>query len=161
MRYELKVDGLTELNDMLGQMEGRAMSVAAQALYEGAGVMAQEVTEQISRIQTAPFKYARPGDYRLPSPEEKAILEEAGAGIAKFAKDDDEVNTSVGFRKSGYADLNGEKKAIAQIANAINSGTSFMKKQPFLRKAFSQSKGAAESAIENGLKSRLDELDLG
>ena len=51
-------------------------------------------------------------------------------------------------------------KPVPLIANAINSGTSFMKKQPFLRKAFTQSKGPANAAIENGLLSRLDELGL-
>lgn len=40
-----------------------------------------------------------------------------------------------------------DMKPIGVIANAINSGTSFMKKQPFFRKAVNKSKGAAVDAI--------------
>ena len=53
------------------------------------------------------------------------------------------------------------QKPVAVIANSINSGTSFMSKQPFMRKAFSKAKGAAMAAIEAGIKAREDELDLG
>ena len=48
--------------------------------------------------------------------------------------------------------------AVPLIANAINSGTSFMQKQPFMRKAFSSKKGAAQAAIEAGIASREDML---
>lgn len=50
------------------------------------------------------------------------------------------------------------QKPVGAIAGSINSGTSFMQKQPFIRKAFSQSKGAAEAAIENKLREELDKL---
>lgn len=52
------------------------------------------------------------------------------------------------------------QKPVGVIANSINSGTSFMEKQPFMRKAFSKSKSAATAAIEAGIKARLDELDI-
>lgn len=51
-------------------------------------------------------------------------------------------------------------KPVGVIVNSINSGTSFMEKQPFMRKAFSKSKSAATAAIEAGIKARLDELDI-
>jgi len=82
---------------------------------------------------------------RLPSPEEKEIVLQASAGIARFDKNGLEVNTSVGFRNAGYAELKGKTKPIPQIVNAINSGTSFMKKQPFVRKA---ARSGGQKAIE-------------
>ena len=81
-------------------------------------------------------------------------------GVAKFRKNGVSVQTSVGYQNAGYGTINGKTKPVPQIANAINSGTSFMKKQPFMRRAFSQSKGAAEAAIEAGIKSREDEIDI-
>ncbi len=81
--------------------------------------------------------------------------------MAKFRKTGVSVQTSVGYQNAGYASLNGKTKPVPLIANAINSGTSFMQKQPFMRKAFSQSKGPATAAIENGIKAREDELDIG
>ena len=89
----------------------------------------------------------------LPSPEEKAIVVEAGAGIAKFSKNGSEVDTSVGYRNSGYAFLAGRRKPIPLIVNSINSGTSFMRKQPFIRKAASS--GASKS-IE-AMKAKIEE----
>ena len=82
-------------------------------------------------------------------------------GIAKFKRKGVVIETSVGMENAGYADLAGKRVPIPQIANAINSGTSFREKQPFLRKAFSQSKKAAEAAIEAGIKAHEDLLDIG
>ena len=135
MPYEMKVDGMVEISKMLDKLEREAPAVAAQALYEGAGIMSEEMKREANGIRTEPFRYAAGGSSRLPSPEEKAIVLAAGAGIAKFDKNSTEVNTSVGYRSSGYADLNGKTKPIPQIVNSINSGTSFMQKQPFVRKA--------------------------
>ena len=153
MAYQMKVDGMVEISQVLSNLEDRAPAVAAQALYEGAGIMAEEIRKGAEGIQTAPFKYARGGDTRLPSPEEKEIVTAAGAGIAKFDKNGTEVDTSVGYRASGYADLNGKKKPIPLIVNAINSGTSFMKKQPFIRRA---ANSGAPKAME-AMKAKIEE----
>ena len=73
MGYELKVDGMAEISETLTKLEERAPAVAAKALYEGAGIMADEVKKGADSIRTAPFKWASnsAGDTRLPSPEEK------------------------------------------------------------------------------------------
>lgn len=155
----MKVDGMTEISEMLTKLEEKAPAIAAQALYDGAGIMAEEITKGAESIRTAPFKYAKE-ERRLPSPEEKEIVLQATAGIAKFDKEGTEINTSVGYRNAGYADLKGKTKPIPLIANSINHGTSFMQKQPFLRKAFSQQQGAAVAAIEAGIRAREDELEL-
>ena len=47
---------------------------------------------------------------------------------------------------------------MAVIANAINSGTSFMKKQPFIRKAVSQSKAKASEAISAEVERLVAEI---
>lgn len=137
MAYQMKVDGMAELSEMLEQMENEAPKVAARALYEGAGMMADEIRKGAEGIKTAPFDWASKskGETRLPSPEEKEIILAASAGIAKFNKNGTEVDTSVGFRNAGYAELNGKTVPIPVIVNAVNSGTSFMKKQPFVRKS--------------------------
>ena len=49
-------------------------------------------------------------------------------------------------------------KPIGAIANAINSGTSFMQKQPFMRKAFTKSKSKAIETIEAALEKRINEM---
>lgn len=161
MPFKIQVKGLDELLRQLEKAEGNAEHVAAEALYEGAGVMADAVSRAVKGIATEPFKYAAGGRKRKASPEEKAIIENAKAGVAKFRKNGISIQTSVGMQNAGYAELNGKTKPIPLIANSINSGTSFMQKQPFLRKAFSQNRSKAQSAIENGIKAHEKELKIG
>ena len=160
MGYELKVDGMTEISETLSKLEEKAPAVAAKALYEGAGIMAEEVRKGADSIKTAPFKWASSsaGATRLPSPEEKEIVQQASAGIAKFDKNGTEVQTSVGFRNAGYAQLKGKTVPIPKIVNAINSGTSFMKKQPFVRKAATAGGPRAIAAMKDVIETEFDAM---
>ena len=137
---------MSELNDMLTQMEDRAIPIASQALYTGAGIMADEVNKWAETIKTGPGSNRQ--DARYATPEEKEIVMNAAAGIAKFHKTDGEVDTSIGFGNAGYAELNGKTVPIPLIVNSINSGTSFMHKQPFIRKAASQGAPKAMKAMK-------------
>jgi len=159
MGFELKIDGMAEISEQLSKLETEAPAIAAKALYEGAGVMADSMQKGVATIRTAPFQYARDGQTRMPSPEEKAIVEQAAVGIAKFDKNGTEVNTSVGFRNAGYAMLAGKRVPIPKVVNAINSGTSFMKKQPFVRKAVNSGKAKAVQAITNTILAEVDAMN--
>lgn len=190
MPYSINVSGLAETEDALAQLGKAALGVAACGVYEGAGIIADSIGMGVQGISTAPFKWAKPGDKRMPSPEEKAALLGAAYGIAKFRKDGTRTQTIVGFQSSGYVavgwshmsnkartkyKMQGDKilhtskvqgkgtnmKPIPVIANAINSGTSFMNKQPFFRKAVSSSKGGAKAAIEGYIKGQLETLKIG
>ena len=160
MAITMKVEGIVELSAMLAQLGEKAQGIAAQGLYEGAGIMAEEIRKGADSIRTEEFHYAvfPAATQRLPTPEEKAIVQEAGAGIAKFQKNGSEVNTSVGFRNAGYAMLKGKSVPISKIVNAINSGTSFMKKQPFVRKAASSAAKKAEAAITKTIEQKFSEI---
>ena len=176
MPYYIKTEGMDELIQKLEKAGDRALGVGARALYKGAGVVADAISSGARSIATEPFKYAGGGTKRKPSPEEKAILNAAGAaGIAKFDKNGLSVNTAVGYNRSGYAQVNwnhmsnkartkykikggGNAKPVAVIANAINSGTSFMEKQPFIRKAITKSKGAAQSAMEATIEQLVEQI---
>lgn len=157
--WKIQMDGITQLEGKLDRLQEKAQEVAALGLYEGAGVMADKVSQAVQGIATAKRRHKEPFP-RLPTPEEKAVVAGAKHGVAKFRKTGVSVETSVGYQNSGYAALNGKAKPVPMIANAINSGTSFMQKQPFLRRAFSQGRSAAKAATENGIKSRLEELNL-
>lgn len=156
MAINMKVEGLLGLSEQLAQLGEDAQNVASSALYEGAGIMATEIQNGAEGIKTAPFHFAVFGT-REPSPEEKeAIL--GAVGIAKFEKNGAEVNTSVGYGNTGYAMVAGKRKAIAQIANAINSGTSFMNKQPFVRKAATSGGKKAGEAITKSIEDKFNAI---
>ena len=186
---------MVEISQLLSQMEEEAPAIAAQALYDGAAVMQKGLTEAALSIKTAPFKYAKGGEKRLPSPEEKQIVLTAGVGIARFDKNGTEVDTSVGYNAAGYADVNWNhmsgsartnykkqnfrklehmdaptlkmagvykrgtqnSKPIGAIANAINSGTSFMQKQPFFRKGVNKHQREAMESMKRRIEKRFEE----
>ena len=158
MPYEMKVDGMVEISELLEELDSKAPAVAAQALYEGAAVMRNGLQKQAETIRTAPFKYAKGGETRLPSPEEKEIVIQAGIGVAKFDKNGTEVNTSVGYSNAGYAELDGKTRPIPVIVNSINSGTSFMKKQPFIRKGANTNAQKAMTAMSEKIENALNEI---
>lgn len=158
MPYTMKVDGMDKITAMLKELGEQAGSAASAGLYDGAGVMADEIKENAKGIKTAPRKHSEPGG-RLPTPAEKAaVLAAEGSGIARFKKDQDGVNTSVGYAKAGYVIINGRRKPIPLIANAINSGTSFMKKQAFFRRAVNRGSRDAEAAIIRTIEAKIDAI---
>jgi len=160
MPYEMKVDGLAEVSELLDKMGQQAPAIASKALYQGAGIMADEIRKGAEGIKTAEFKYARKDETRLPSPEEKEIVRIATAGIAKFNKNGGEIDTSVGYQNAGYAELSGKKKPIPVIVNSINSGTSFMQKQPFVRKAANSGGKKAIAAMKNVIESEFEAANI-
>ena len=153
----IKTDGLDELARMLAELGNKAQGVASGALFDGAAVVADAMSNAIGSIQTEPFHYAPEGQTRLPSPQEKAALV-GKIGVAKFRKSGGEVDTRIGFTGSGYAKMAGQVKPVAVIARSINRGTSFMKKQPVFRRAVSQSKSAAQAAITAKAEEMFNEI---
>ena len=144
MADELKVDGMTEISELLSTLEEAAPAIAAEALYEGAGTMSAAINSAAESIKTGPGSTRE--EARYATPEEKAAVLAAGAGIAKFDKTGTEVNTSVGYKSAGYAVIKGKTKPVPLIVNSINSGTSFMHKQPFVRQA-ARSGGAKAMSV--------------
>ena len=86
MPFSIQVTGMEDVIRKLDKIGEKAQEVAAQGLYEGAGVMADSISSAINGIATEPFKYAKGGRQRKPSPEEKALLAQAKHGVAKFRK---------------------------------------------------------------------------
>ena len=156
MAMTMKVDGIEELSRKLTDLGDRAEEVAAKALYAGAGVMANAYRNAAASVRAQPFRYAV-FKKRDPSFEEKAAIQ-GQTGIARFDKNGSEVQTSIGFSGSGYVTIAGKQKAVRKIANAINSGTSFMNKQPVFRKAATQTAPAASAAIVAKAEQLIDEI---
>ena len=156
--FSIEITGMDELFRVFEKASKESEKIASEALYEGAGIVADAVSKEINSIKTEPFKYAKDGKKRKPSPEEKEIIKKARHGVAKFKKNGIDVTTSVGFQNAGYAKLKGKTVPVAVIANTINSGTSFMPPQPFLRKAFKQNEGKAQTTIENIINKKTEEL---
>ena len=157
MQMSIKTDGIEELGRMMAELNDKAFDVASGALFDGAGIVGDAYKAAVNRIQTEPFKYTVTGK-RKASPDEKAALV-GKTGIAKFDKTGDEVNTLVGVSgAAGYATVGGKPKAVRLIGRSINSGTSFMEKQPVFRQAVSKSSGPAKAAIVSKAEQMFNEI---
>ena len=154
MAMTVKVDGMETISMMLQNLGDKAEGIASRGLFEGAGIMADEIRKEAAGIRTGPGA-SREGA-RYATQEEKQIVMNAAAGIAKFKKNGTEVDTSIGFRNAGYAEINGKSVPIPKIVNAINSGTSFMHKQPFVRKAANRAKERASEAIRASIEADVN-----
>ena len=158
MPMEITTKGMTELTKMIESMNGKAREVAAGSLYRGAGIVADALAGADEGISTEPFRGKRKYGTRLPSPEEKAALQ-GKTGVGRFRDDGSGVNTVVGFSKNaGYTMLGKRKTPVIEIARSINSGTSFMSKQPVYRKAVSGSRKSAEDAIVKKAEEMLNDI---
>ena len=156
MAMTVKVNGLETISMMLQDLGDKAEGIASRGLFEGAGIMADEIRKEAAGIRTGPG--ASRESARYATQEEKQIVMNAAAGIAKFKKNGTEVDTSIGFRNAGYAEINGKSVPIPKIVNAINSGTSFMHKQPFVRKAANRAKERASEAIRASIEADLNKI---
>ena len=157
MAMKMQVTGIEELSRKLNTLGERAQDIAARSLYTGAGVMADAYAQAVNSIHAEDFRYAAGGRKRDPSLEEKAAIQ-GKIGIAKFDKNGSEVGTAVGISNGGYVAIAGKQKAVRKIANAINSGTSFMRKQPVFRRAATQTRNAASQAIVDTADRLIDEI---
>lgn len=156
MAGSMKTNGTEELSAMLAQLEQEAPNIASKALYEGAGVVADAYAAAVAQIRTEPFRYATENNKRLASPAEKGALTKS-TGVAKFNKNGSEVDTIVGAAE-GYSTVAGKTKATKLLARSINSGTSFMVKQPVFRKASSGSRAAAQAKMVETADTLINEI---
>lgn len=158
----MQISGLDELDEQLTLAGNAAQGIAKASLYEGANIMANAIHSGLDRIQTEPWRYATDSDKRLPSPEEKAAILSAKFGVAKHEGSGAEVNTVVGLTGSGYVELQGKsgsrRVAAALLLRSIQSGTSFMKAQPIVRRAVNGAKGAATAKIAAEGEARLNKI---
>lgn len=165
MAMTIRTDGMEDVNKMLASLGEKATEIASKGLYDGAGIVADSMKNGINRIVTEPFNYIASSDAtgtkRYASPDEKAALI-GKSGIAKFQNTGAEVNTLVGIGSAaGYATVGGKKKAVRLIARSINSGTSFMHKQPVFRQAVTSSTAAAQAAIAAKIEQMINEISGG
>lgn len=151
----ISTNGTAELEEMLNRLGESAYKVGKAALYEGAKVVADSYTAAVKSIAVSARRWHNEPGGRLPTREERDSL---GIGIAKFQENGlDEVSTIVGV-PDGYTTVNGRQKATKLIARSINSGTSFMKKQPVFRRAATTSRAPAQEAMIRKADEMIEQL---
>lgn len=141
--------GLAEYEKMLSRLSTGSRQVAGKAVYAGAKIITDAVRKEIQDLKVRDHNFASPGNPTdaINPAQQKGLLD--GLGIASMQEDKGYIHVKVGFK--GY---NGMKTAAhpqgqpnAEVARSLQSGTSYMIKQPFVTRAVQKNRKAAEKEM--------------
>ena len=154
---KLNFKGIDEYVAQLQKLQDMSRECIGSAVYAGAGVVADAVKQAIrdlpvdERTITADG-YMMQGISRL----QKAGLID-GFGIAPLRNENGYMHVKLGF--AGYNAVKTKSYPHGQpnsvIARSVNSGTSFRQRIPFVDRAVSSIKNAAEQAMKNTLDKEI------
>ena len=138
----LQFKGLDTYIAQLEKAADKTTGLMKRAVFDGAAQVANAAHAQVAALPVVD-EYTPPS--KLPirgirQEQKQGLL--AGLGLAKMRDDGGYINTHIGF--DGY---NSFGQPNSMIARSINSGSSTRAKIPFMQRAISASKGAAEGAM--------------
>lgn len=145
---------LEEYMSTINQLSEKSEAVCKEAVYKGAQVVANQVRTNMNAIPTDEHWGTAKRKKNGPTKKEKKDITN-GFGIAPIDNYDGQINTSVGFEGAMYND---EGKAILMLARSVNSGTSFMTKNPFFEKAVRVSKNKAKQTMIKTAEDAIEKI---
>lgn len=141
----------------------KAVTVAKVAVYAGVGVLADAIQTEISELPEEsgfihPKKKPPAHKRNVISSWDKAILSQR-LGISHIEATGDKASAVVSF--AGYNGRPTEKYPngvpVPMIARSIESGSSLREKNPFIRRAYNNSRSRAlQTAVDAGQKAIND-----
>lgn len=124
-----------------------------RSVYKGAKIVTDAIRKNIDALPVGP-----PRDGKV-TRKQKAGLQD-GLGISQFRMDGSFLNVKVGM--DGYNTETSKKhpkgQANAMIARALESGSSFAPKHPFIGPAVNATKASAEKAIAKAFDEQCEKL---
>lgn len=141
----MKIKGDQELMDKLSALRRLRPEAQRKALYAGANVMADTLTQAVGEL---PIDNTLRFPLHVISTADREDVA-AGVGVAPFRDNGDVVDTLVGF--NGYIRRKEEKfpngVPVPLIVRSIESGSSVRAEHPFVRRAMRAAKKAAIAAM--------------
>lgn len=159
---KFKFEGVDDLIAQYEKIGGNTEKVIGTAIYKGAGVVMNKVEAAVDGISTDNRFGTTDRPNTGPSTIQKLGLIHS-LGITPMRKDGDYYNVKIGF--DGYNNV--KTKAWPQgqpnsmVARAVESGTSWMTKQPFMRRAESAAKSPCEQAMAYVVDEEIKKLMKG
>lgn len=150
--------GLDDYIALLGNLEFKAPDVCGMAIYQGAKIVADQIRSNIEALPVSESKSTKGGRRNPTQAEKDGLLE--GLGVAKKQTDGSFINVKIGM--DGYNNDRTKKypngKPNAMIARSIESGTTFMNRIPFISRAVSSTKAAAEAAMKDEVDKQIAKI---
>lgn len=145
---KFQFEGVDKLIAQYEKLQGNTEEMIGKAIYNGAGVVMKSCVAAVEGIATDNRFGTQENPTTGPSTIQKIGLRNA-IGITKMRNDNGFRNVKIGF--DGYNTVKTKRWPQGQpnmmVARAVESGTSWMQKQPFMRKAEQSSRSACEKAM--------------
>ena len=159
---DLKVDGLELFSSKLQNLTENISKINNMALYEAAGVVAEEMKNALESIPTYDDWYGTP-EYPLygatPSEKEQII---ANFGISRFRNSFGGSDTSLGF--TGYVNTPstkyGDNVPTGMLMQAINYGTQFRQGTHTLDRVGKNCQEKATQAAQDKIDQEIEKLNI-
>lgn len=135
----ITLKGLEKYEKMLSSLAQGTEKICGAAIYEGAGIVADEIKAGIRSLP------------RKTGVTQKGL--EDGFGISKLRDDNGYYNVKLGF--DGY-NANGIPNVM--MARIMESGTSKVPKHPFVRPAVNRAKAAAQERMAAVLDEEIEKI---
>lgn len=157
---KIRFAGLEEYERRLSQLQTGSREMAGKAIYEGAAIMIEEIKKGIEAL---PIRYGF-GTEEEPlmggvTETQKQGLQD-GIGIAKMQENNGFYDVKIGF--DGYNATKTEKYPNGQpnqlVARAVESGTSWKEKWPFVRPAVLRARKRVESKMAEVLDQEIKKI---
>ena len=134
--------------------------VLGEAIYGAAGIVADEIRSSLERVPTDEGYGTRESPTRGPTAYQVRGLADS-LGIASMQDDGTGyLNVKIGF--DGYNGIKTQRWPNGQpnqmVARSVESGTTWMKKNPFVRKAVTASRKRAVEYMKNSVDRSIEEI---
>ena len=158
----MKLSGLESFQTGLNNLTANISKINNMALYEAAGIVAEEMKSALNTLPTYDDWYGTDG-YPLygatPSEKEQII---ANFGVAKFRSSGDGSQTSLGF--TGYVNTPstkyGDRVPTGMLMQAINYGTQFRHGTHTLDRVEKNAKARAIQAAQEKIDQEIKKLNI-
>lgn len=168
MKLEIRQKEMDAYVRELKKLGANTEGLLKYASYDAAGYVCGEIDKAISAIPVRDQKaWGTPEKPLTGLTAEQIKGLHDGLGIAKYRNDDGYVNCQIGFEgyNSSYSKTAASKgwtttkQANQLIARAIESGTSWLKKHPFISPTIRKTKGKAEEMMREALDGKMAEFN--
>lgn len=152
-------EGVDKLVAQYEKLQSNTDEVIGKAIYNGAGVVMKACQAAVEGISTDNRFGTSENPVSGPSTIQKLGLRYS-LGIAKLRDDGGFKNVKIGF--DGYNNVKTKRWPQGQpnmmVARAVESGTSWMQKQPFMRKAEQSSRSQCEKVMSETVDREIQKI---
>lgn len=154
----ISLDGFAEFMDGLSKVVDSTEELYKRGVYEGTKVLADEVKKGLNGLKVDNGWGTAEKPLQGVNQNVKETLIHA-MGVSKIEFVNGSANASVGFK--GYDGIKTKKypngRPIQMLMRSVESGTSFMMKQPVIRQSVNRAKKQVEGAIKKAVNEFIAE----